>query len=182
MGLIIPEHNYTTREQTVVGILKTIDAESFLNVGFRQYSDPRNHWWIKICEANNIDWKILEIFKPNIDASIKAGLESSRAIHGDIMDLNFPNFDIILFWHGPEHIAKEKFIRKLKKIEAKANKMIILGMPNGHEVQGPVHDNPYEEHVAHYTPEELYEIGYETIIVEDRKPGHITAYKNVIHT
>lgn len=54
----VPEHNYTERELTVVQILKNeigSGLKSLLNVGFHHWNDPRKHWWIKICEANNID-------------------------------------------------------------------------------------------------------------------------------
>ena len=61
--LIIPEHNYTERELSVVEVLKNnnLNFKTFLNVGFHNWDDARRHWWIKICEINNIDWKILEI-------------------------------------------------------------------------------------------------------------------------
>ena len=47
---MIPEHQYTVRERTVIEILKNIHQlkiKSFLNVGFHNWEDPRRHWWIK---------------------------------------------------------------------------------------------------------------------------------------
>ena len=180
--LLIPKHKYTKREKTVVKILRKQESiTSLLNVGFHDWDDERRHWWIKICDANEIEWKILEIFKPNIDNAIKAGCPQNKLIQGNILDTTtYNNFDCILFWHGPEHIEKNVFLDSLPKIEKKTNKLIIFGMPHGEEIQEAVYGNKYEEHVSAWHNNEWNDLGYETIIVNDKIPGHITSYK-LIH-
>ena len=177
--LIIPRHKYTKREKTVVKILKkNPQIKSFLNVGFHDWDDERRHWWIKICTENNMEWKILEIFKQNIEKAIQKGCPKNKLIEGNILNTNtYDNFDCILFWHGPEHIEKTVFLNALSQIENKANKLIIFGMPHGEEIQEAVYGNKFEEHVSAWYSNEWKDLGYSTIVVNDRIPGHITSYK-----
>jgi len=179
--MVIPRHNFSQRETTVVNILKNFDGEikSFLNIGFHNWEDQRRHWWIKICQANNIDWKILAIYQPNVDDTLFKGCPLNNISIGNILDTeSYSNYDCILFWHGPEHIDKKEFIKKLKKIEGKANKLIIFGMPLGHEPQDDVYGNIYEKHISDWCENDWTELGYTVIVVKDnRKYHHITTYK-----
>lgn len=181
MELIIPTHNYTKREITVVDILKLYPTlTSFLNIGFHNWEDPRNHWWINICNRNGIDWKIMEIFPPNIDRAIKAGCPSDRIFHGDILDhKSYGKYDCIMFWHGPEHIHKLDWLNNIQQIESHANKLVIFGMPLGEEPQGAVYGNPAEEHVSAWEPNEWESLGYTCTEVHDRVPAHFTAFKKI---
>lgn len=178
----IPPFNYTEREITVANILEDngdLNIKSFLNVGFHDWQDIRRHWWIKICEENNIEWKILEIFNENVDDAIEKGCPKNKIIRGDILDVEkYDAVDCLLFWHGPEHIKKDVFLKKLPEIEKKVNKLLIFGMPLGYEPQGMVYGNKHEIHVSEWQPEEWENLGYNTIIVRDRpKYHHITTYK-----
>lgn len=181
MAIKIPDRNFTKREETVLDILNFNDnIESFLNIGFRDWHDHRSHWWIDICKLNSIDWNIMEIFPLNVHNSIAKGCPKENINIGNILDTEtYNNYDAIMFWHGPEHIRKDIFFKALPNIESKANKLIIFGMPLGEEKQGAVYGNPYEEHIASYFPEEFKRFGYNTKVVEDRKPGHFTAWKNI---
>lgn len=181
----IPEHSYTQRESSVIKILvdnSQLEINSFLNVGFHNWEQAGRHWWIRICEENNIDWKILEIFEPNVQNALDNGCPRDKIIHGDILEVDkYPDVDCLFFWHGPEHIKKEIFIENLKKIEKKVNKLVIFGMPLGHEPQDAAYGNPHEVHVSEWLTKEWNDLGYEVIEVHDRRPAHITAYKILTH-
>lgn len=178
----IPPHNYTERELSVVNILKknqNLNLKSFLNVGFHSWDDIRTHWWIRICEENNIEWKILEIFKENVDDTIHKGCSANKIMLGDILNIEkYVNVDCLLFWHGPEHVDKKKFLEMLPDIESRVNKIIIFGMPLGYEPQDIVYGNIYEIHVSEWQPEDWKNLGYKVVIVRDRaKYQHMTVYK-----
>lgn len=175
--MIIPEHNYTQREQTVVDIVQNLDFKSFINVGFRFWDDPRNHWWVKICDTNNINWSIVEIFEENVSDSIQKGCPDNKIILGNIIDVyKLPDADCLLFWHGPEHVEKNKFLSILPELEKKYN-ILIFGMPLGYHPQGICHNNPFEEHISVWTTEDWTNLGYITKEVFDQKYPHITSYK-----
>ena len=76
-----------------------------------------------------------------------------------------------------EHIEKNEFLNALSQIENKANKLIIFGMPHGEEIQEAVYGNKFEEHVSAWYSNEWKDLGYSTIVINDRIPGHITSYK-----
>jgi hypothetical protein len=179
--IIIPEHNYTVREKTVVNLLAQHGSlfKTFLNVGFHNWEDPRRHWWIKICEANGWDWQIMEIYEPNVKDAIAKGCPEDKIFLGDITNTEkYGDYDCILFWHGPEHLKKEKFLEALPKIEALTNRLLIFGMPLGHEPQGDAYGNPFERHESDWYEHEWKKLGYETIPVHDhQKYPHITTYK-----
>ncbi len=177
---------YTWRELTVVRrlpkIYDTVGIHSLLNIGFHDYSDRRKRWWIDICRVNKIDWHILEIFPANVERYKAQCPEADRhrITCGDMQDIEqlFQQpFDVIMHWHGPEHLPKDDFLRVLPKIEAMTRKLLILGCPNGPEEQGAAYGNPNEEHVSFWSSEEFQALGFETEIVNDKPPGHISAFK-----
>lgn len=177
---------YSHREITVANLLKdfstTDSIESFLNIGFHDYQDIRTRWWIDICRKNDIDWHILEIFKPNIDNFLQhaPAEDYHRITHGnlrDIRNLLSKKYDVFLHWHGPEHMEKDAFLECLPNIEACTNKLVILGCPNGHEDQDEAYGNPFEKHVSFWTEEDLQKLGFTTTLISDKAPGHITAHK-----
>jgi len=177
---------YSKREITVAKVLKKIaknvSLTNFLNVGFHDYQDIRNRWWIDICRANNIDWHILEIFQANVDNFLSTAPEKDHhRIHlgnlTEVDNLFSQPFDVLFHWHGPEHLDKKQYLNLLPKIEKMTAKLLILGCPNGHEDQGEAYGNPYEKHISFWTEDDFHQLGFKTILVSDKKPGHITAYK-----
>lgn len=179
----IPNRSYTNREKTVVEILKQVEGiKSFINFGFHNWEDNRRHWWIDICKVNDVDWEIIEIFEQNVINAVNAGCPENKIKIGNILETDsYENSDCILFWHGPEHIERETFLENIKRIESKATKIIIFGMPYGEEAQGPVYGNKYEEHVSAWYEEDFEKMGYQCIVLHDGKgsgrAGHMTVYK-----
>lgn len=178
--MIIPEHKYTEREISVANILKGLNGySSFVNVGFHNWEDQRRHWWIKICEANNIDWNIVDVFEPNVTDAINKGCPANKCKLGNVMDIDsLPVTDIFMFWHGPEHCNKEQFTDMIPLLESKY-KVLIFGMLYGEEPQGAAYGNPYENHISAWTPDDWTALGYQVIPVMDRTPAHITVWKQV---
>ncbi len=177
---------YTRRELTVVRLLKELAAKkritSFLNVGFHDYQDIRNRWWIDICRANGIDWHILEIFEPNVENFKKHAPAADRqritlGNLGDIDTLFAKKFDVLLHWHGPEHLTREEFLGFLPKIRSRTADLLVFGCPNGTEEQGQAYGNPYEEHISFWSREDFAKLGFTTLAVADKRPGHLTAYQ-----
>jgi len=144
MALKVPAHNYTVREQSALKALAAIakahpDVKTFTNVGFRAWDDPRNHWWRKVAEANGWDWRIVEV-DPSTAEHIRKNAPDADVTCADVLDTAaWKDTDILLFWHGPEHIGCVKFLQALPAIEAKARCGLVFGMPHGPEQQGGFH-------------------------------------------
>ena len=176
----LPDYSFSTRECTVCEVLSELEVEikSLTNVGFRNWGDPLAHWWINLCEANAIDWKIVEIFKPNVDAAIAGGCPADKIFNASITDESIPKTDCLLFWHGPEHLLKEDFLKILPTLESKY-KVLIFGMPLGEEPQGSAYGNPWEKHISSWYTNEWKELGYEVIeVFDDQRYPHITTWKS----
>ena len=181
MKLNIDSASYTEREKTVCTILESIKdpIKSFINVGFHDWQDPRRHWWIKVCENNNIDWSIVEVYKPNVDDAISKGCPKDNIYNLNIEDVDsLPDADLLMFWHGPEHLLKDNFLKVLGKLEKKYG-FLIFGMPLGEEPQGAAYGNPFEKHISSWSTLEWEELGYTVIEVHDRIPAHITVHKDL---
>ncbi len=177
---------YTRRELTVVELLREVarrrPPKSFLNIGFHDYQDVRNRWWIDICRANNIDWHILEVYPPNVDNFLAEApaADHHRITCGNLLDLGRiyqRTFDVILHWHGPEHLRREDFLTCLPQLLEHSRLVTILGCPDGEEEQGQAYGNPYEEHLSFWRREELESLGFTVQAVRDKAPGHLTAYR-----
>lgn len=171
---------------TVVKLFKELADQhpisSFLNIGFHDYQDIRNRWWIDICRANDIDGHILEIFEPNVEIFhlYAVAADRHRIVLGSIEDIDrlfTRKFDVVFHWHGPEHLEKSKYLDILPKIVARASRMVIVGCPDGPEEQGQAYGNSYEAHLSFWTCAEFEQLGFLTLIVADKPPGHITAFK-----
>ncbi len=124
------------------------------------------------------DWgyeiTVLEAWRSNAEALIKLNKKYclfKDIICGDILDEEiwgngfgcFPGlFDVVMFWHGPEHVDKESLPELLRIMEVLARKVVILACPIGKYEQGEVHENPYELHASYLWPEDFEQYGYKT--------------------
>lgn len=109
-----------------------------------------------------------------------------KVFHGDVRNclriVKPESYDVVFWWHGPEHIHAKDLARTLKQLEAVAP-LVILGCPWGLAPQGPVGGNEYERHLASLEPSDFEKLGYKTDTVpgagkDGRGPrSHITAWK-----
>ncbi|MBE3109322.1 MAG: hypothetical protein IMZ46_02240 [Acidobacteria bacterium] len=130
-------------------------------------------------------WKvdILEAWHENAEALKHwPGLDPKVAVfEGDIRALTVKDYDSVVWWHGPEHIAATEFPAVLRRIERATTRMVILASPWGRYDQGPAEGNPFEEHLWAVYPEALWALGYETdaIGAKDRKGSNLLAWKRM---
>ena len=108
---------------------------------------------------------ILEAWEPNVQR-LKGELEDDETIlHGDVRKWEPPHpFDLVMWWHGPEHVKPAELDPVVRKM-TKWGKKVILGMPWGHQIQGAKDGNPHEPHVWDCEPEWFANRGYCTVTV-----------------
>ena len=120
---------------------------------------------------------LLEAYRPNLESYVGKYI----VINADITKFYSPilRWDVIMWWHGPEHITKEELPSTLMNIEKMAKELVILGCPWGLYKQGAIRNNPYEVHKNHIYPKDLIELGYsvETIGASDHPGSNILAWK-----
>jgi len=89
--------------------------------------------------------------------------------------------DIIVWWHGPEHVTRQEMGYVLPKLESRARIGVILATPYGRYVQGKAYGNPWERHLWHPMPEDFE--GYEVETIGEPGDGPqscIVAWKETI--
>jgi hypothetical protein len=86
----------------------------------------------------------------------------NEVIHGDVRTFKTnKKYDIVFWWHGPEHINAEEIPPALENLEKIAKVAVILGCPWG------FHDRP--DHLCHNQPELFQSLGYITDTSGDEK-------------
>jgi len=125
---------------------------------------------------------ILEIYPPNVVA-LKNTVKWAEIVEGDVRSPPFgsDSFDVIFWWHGPEHIEIDELEGALVELEKMATHAVVLGCPWSTYCQGDLEGNPHECHVAHLEGPELKEMGYSICQTGTRgEPGsNIAAVKFV---
>ena len=132
-------------------------GSSCLDVGAcdGKYSDLLRNYLIIDC---------VEIYQPNI---IEHNLREKyhRCIAGDIADLHYTWYDLIIFGDVIEHMD----VKKAQKVLRYANKRctdMIIGVPYCLS-QGAIYGNPWEVHIQDDLTEELFRQrykGYEILL------------------
>lgn len=108
-----------------------------------------------------MDITVLEISNYNITHWVRKIPWIKNIIEGDARTFTpTEHYDVVFWWHGPEHIKKEEFIPTMKKIES-YGKVIILGCPWGKFDLGPLKENVHEAHISEYDHSDFESLGYE---------------------
>lgn len=111
---------------------------------------------------------ILEAWEPNVKA-----LESLdwrppvRIIQGDVRNLktlNLGQFDVTMFWHGPEHLPHRHIARVAQTLHTSSRVMSIMACPPEFYKQGEAQGNPYEKHISSPDKDFFTELGWHTNI------------------
>jgi len=127
---------------------------------------------------------LLEAFKHNAD-HYQDHPWLKDVICGDVRDIteiaSGCKWDVVVWWHGPEHVAKEGLATVLADLGQVANKLVLLGCPWGINRQGVVGGNFYSVHWSSLETSDLATLGYETATLGEKdNPStwcHIMAWR-----
>ncbi len=132
---------------------------------------------------------VLEIWPPNIDHCRASG-KFRNVFQADVLQSKYvlnelrqkcilkDMYDVAVWWHGPEHVAKDAIKIALDGLEEHA-KLVILGCPLGSSVQGIEYGNPYEIHLATLEVQDIKNLGYNTkALFVEPDIFHLTAWKD----
>ena len=155
---------------------KFLIGKSILQIGVKKKSYGVHNWlkMFKIFkEFGYTDFDVMDVWKPNLD-NLEYWEYLGDKILGNINNIDkliTKQYNIILFWHGIEHLEKNEFSILQSKLDLLSGTILIMGCPYGEFKQGEVDGNPYEEHKTHWQPEELESFGYDifTTDFENRK-------------
>lgn len=149
-----------------LGLLQTMVPELFEQPGTVLYIGAYNRRFFASSplHAAGNEITVVEVWQPFIEG-LKVHRFRHRIAHliqGDVRELpELPHetYDYALWFHGPEHIAKEDFDLARQQLEARA-RCVVMTCPWGKFEHGVAHNNPYTRHLGHYNPHDFIKHRY----------------------
>lgn len=134
--------------------------------------------------AAGYEMTLLEVDKDNWYYYLDHPWLGGGCIHGDVRELPVGRrWDTIVWWHGPEHIAQDDLEPTVRRLEAAAGRLVVLGAPWGENIQPMVEGNSHQEHKAHLQPGDFARLGYQTATLGTEGDlstwPHILAWKTI---
>jgi len=129
----------------------------------------------------------LELYAPNVEA-LRTRKFFDVVYQGDIREW-YPagalyngamrsGFDLLLWWHGPEHLPFVDAITLLARLaSARPVPALAIACPYGLTPQGAVGGNPHEKHACGLLPEDFERLGFTVSVCgrPNKKGGNILA-------
>jgi len=178
------------RKRQINAIPSVFDYETMLYIG----ANPRRLELIDLFFVHEYAIDVLEVWEKNFDDLVKWNEKwkiFQDLYYGDVRMIDevaffvhegkIQKWDIILFWHGPEHLPRLDVAPALAKLEKHANHLVIVGCPRGEYKQAPVDGNPFERHESYLYEKDFQDIGYLTNTLRPHKTrgSNIVAWKKI---
>ena len=169
-----PEETPNTDYADRLAILTKYTGDIFTEPYSVLYIGAKKKRWDYVPEMHNGGAEItaLEACKENADG-IWWSVYFKRVIHGDVryidyLDLGRDKFDVVFWWHGPEHVSKAEAKELVPKLVALANKYVVFGVPWGVVPQGAVKGNYYEVHLSYWDIQDFRDIDFVVEAIEPK--------------
>lgn len=151
------------REQILRCISDVFEYKTMLYIGAKvKKTFPVGMQMIPDFKEAGYEIDVLEAWRLNVRDLIKMNKKEKiyrTILLGDVRNsrhiLADRYYDVIIWWHGPEHVNSEEIMPTIKKLESHARKMIIIACPFGRHKQGIAFGNPYEKHLSTIYPEDF---------------------------
>jgi len=169
------------KDQLIDKIPDVYDYGTLLYVGGHCHND-RGLQMADEFVKHNYTIDVIDIWKPNVKDMRQNLKYVYNVFYGDIRNFDFKAvYDVIMFWHGPEHLEKADIPVLLERLKKYAAKLIIFGCPYGYYEQGPEYGNPYETHRSHWDREDFVKLGMESDAIgyKDSLKGNILSWIRV---
>ena len=107
---------------------------------------------------------LLEIWPANCD-HYRGNPKVAHVVEGDVrtvdaLELPHEQYDVVVWWHGPEHVELGELEQTIRALEARARHLVVLASPWGRWEQGEYGGNPHEEHVTEMQVTDYASLGY----------------------
>lgn len=129
---------------------------------------------------------VVEVFKENVDFLTRNVDFVQDVAHLDIRhlsqdELRKRKFDVVMWYHGPEHVLSGELLSLLPLLEDMTNRHLVLACPWGEYPQDALYGNPYEVHQHAYYPQFFSKLHFQvdTLGREDVPGSNILAWKTL---
>ncbi len=110
---------------------------------------------------------IIEIWSANV-TKLEDLNGIRRIIQGDVRNITqmeLPYYDVVMWWHGPEHIYEKELHDVLRNLETLATKFVVVASPWGESKQSGKKGNLSERHVASLYSGTFRNLGWNTDMI-----------------
>jgi len=129
---------------------------------------------------------VLEIWKPYLEEVEVAFPWLNEVLWGDIHDMKTPaaHYEAVIWRHGPEHLRRPKAFTAIRNCERLSKKWVVILCPWGFEPQAMIDENPHQEHVSAWKPQDFLSRDYNVVARAFTEPrgkwkGQLLAWKRV---
>ncbi len=141
--------------QTAAQMLDPARWDRVLYIGWhpKTFAEWEGDWYLMhmkgLRPGRPVSHTIIETWKPYADelrAHPKRHLHGIRVLHADVVEWSQTTnerFDVVMWWHGPEHVDQDHLGPTLSRLEAMCDGIVILGCPDGDD---PYQDESSEDH------------------------------------
>jgi hypothetical protein len=137
-----------------------MDYDTLLYIGARtDRMDFGKHF-----KKNTYSIDVLEIFDKNVQY-LKSLDWIDNIIKGDVRNIDTlvdKKYDVIFWYHGPEHIKHFELENALGQLKNLANKIVVVGCPWGEFKQEELYNNPWEKHISTLEPSDFEKNNFKT--------------------
>jgi len=117
-------------------------------------------WLTELHQAGNTI-TLLEVWFPNL-VGFYGDQRIAHTILGSVVRTALEQYDYIWWWHGPEHIDKERFYSVTAYLRNRARRLLALAAPWGYYPQGSHQGNPHGRHRWSVYEEDFWDVLLET--------------------
>lgn len=178
------------KEQLLRCIPDVFDYKTMLYIGAKVGKNYSGMRLVPEFKAAGFEIDILEAWEENAKELEKTNRDKKslrRIFIGDVKALCavIPDleYDITLWWHGPEHILEAELRKTMPLFEEITKKLVILGSPYGKYDQGIIDGNPFEIHQTAVYPEFYESLGNgwktDTLRARDERGSNLLAWKRI---
>jgi hypothetical protein len=170
------------RKKQLLSIPKILDYKTLLYIG----ANPQRLELLDIFYNAGYKIDVLEIFPANVEGLKEINRKEkifNKIILGDVREIDETmtdrKYDIVCWWHGPEHVKKHYFAPTLRQLENLTIHITVLGCPWGKYPQGALYGNEYEKHESSLYPKDFRELGYNVKMIKkpNKRGSNILAWK-----
>jgi len=169
----------TRQQQLLKAVPDVLRYHTLLYVGASQ----RRQHMLPLFTNRGYTITVLEAWHRNAVYVAKHVAGVNRVMCGDVRStarLNLGPHDVVMWWHGPEHIHAQDLAPTLAALEELALHVVVLASPWGRYDQDAVDGNPYERHLCAIYPDMLQDLGYKTSTLGkiDVKGSNLVAWRH----
>ena len=179
----VPDNNHPERLRQLLRCIPDLfDYKSLLYIG----ANAKFHRLVPTFCLAGYMVDVVEPFAPYIEELQRLNAKAKyfrRIVHGDARALDASSgldsqYDVVLWWHGPEHVDQVELHPILTQMSVRARKLAVIGAPHGRMEQDAIDGNDQQRHRWDCMPAAFEPFGWtvHTLWPKPHQHSHLIAW------